>query len=136
MGKKPIVSANYENVRISLKKHFTLHKMCVTSLLCGPWADLWPFYGLYSLTVTETIGFFPYKSLYFLCYATLPMFADAHYFELGLPVVSLYLIHLIFMCIFSVHIHVYVDFKTVRILAYSSFRNYHLKSSGFSALVP
>ena len=25
----------------------TLHKMCVTSLLCGPWADLWPFYRLY-----------------------------------------------------------------------------------------
>ena len=22
--------------------------MCVTSLLGGPWADLWPFYGLYS----------------------------------------------------------------------------------------
>ena len=21
--------------------------MCVISLLCGPWADLWPFYGLY-----------------------------------------------------------------------------------------
>ena len=21
--------------------------MCVTSLLCGPWADLWPFFGLY-----------------------------------------------------------------------------------------
>ena len=21
--------------------------MCVTSLLCCPWADLWPFYGLY-----------------------------------------------------------------------------------------
>ena len=21
--------------------------MCVTSLLCGPWADPWPFYGLY-----------------------------------------------------------------------------------------
>ena len=20
--------------------------MCVTSLLCGSWADLWPFYGL------------------------------------------------------------------------------------------
>ena len=20
--------------------------MCVTSLLCGQWADLWPFYGL------------------------------------------------------------------------------------------
>ena len=29
------------------KKQLTLHKMCVTSLLCGPWADLWPFYGLY-----------------------------------------------------------------------------------------
>ena len=29
------------------KKQFTLHKMCVTSLLCGPWADPWPFYGLY-----------------------------------------------------------------------------------------
>ena len=43
------------------------------------------------------------------------MLADAHYFELGLPVVSLYLIHLIFMCIFSLHIHVYVDFKTVRV---------------------
>ena len=21
--------------------------MCVTSLLCGPWADLWPFYGFF-----------------------------------------------------------------------------------------
>ena len=29
------------------KKQFTLHKMWVTSLLCGPWTDLWPFYGLY-----------------------------------------------------------------------------------------
>ena len=28
-------------------KQLTLHKMCVTSLLCGPWADLWPFNGLY-----------------------------------------------------------------------------------------
>ena len=65
LGKKPIVSVAYENVRISLKKHFTLHKMCVTSLLCGPWADLWPFYGLYSLTVTETIGFFPIQILIF-----------------------------------------------------------------------
>ena len=37
--KKPIIS-----VRLS---EITLHKMLVTSLLCGPWADLWPFYGLY-----------------------------------------------------------------------------------------
>ena len=26
-------------------KQLTLLKMCVTSLLCGPRADLWPFYG-------------------------------------------------------------------------------------------
>ena len=31
-----------------------------------------------------------------------------------LLLVSLYLIHLILLCIFSVHIHAYVDFKTVR----------------------
>ena len=30
-----------------MKKQLTLHKMCVTILLCGPWADLFPFYGLY-----------------------------------------------------------------------------------------
>ena len=40
MGKKPIVSVTYENERISMKNLRTLHKMCVTSLLCGPWADL------------------------------------------------------------------------------------------------
>ena len=45
MGKKPIVSVTYENERISIKKQLTLLKMCVTSLLCGPRADLWPFYG-------------------------------------------------------------------------------------------
>ena len=47
MGKKSIVSVTYENERISIKKkkQLTLHKMCVTSLLCGPRADLWPFYG-------------------------------------------------------------------------------------------
>ena len=27
------------------KKQLTFLKMCVTSLLCGPRADLWPFYG-------------------------------------------------------------------------------------------
>ena len=47
MGKKPIVSVTYENERTSIKKQLTLHELCVTSLLCGPWADLWPFYGLY-----------------------------------------------------------------------------------------
>ena len=31
----------------------------------------------------KTIGFFPYKSLYFECYATMPMVADAHISSLG-----------------------------------------------------
>ena len=43
MGKKPIVSVTYENERISIKKQLTLIKMCVTSLPCGPQADLWVF---------------------------------------------------------------------------------------------
>ena len=47
MGKKPIVSVTYENERISIKKQLTLLKMCVTSLLRGPRADLWPFYGFF-----------------------------------------------------------------------------------------
>ena len=49
MGKKPIVSVTYGNERISIKKQLTLLKMCVTSLLCGPRADLWPFYGFLNL---------------------------------------------------------------------------------------
>ena len=44
MGKKPIVSVTYENERISIKNSLPYLK-CVTSLLCGPRADLWPFYG-------------------------------------------------------------------------------------------
>ena len=45
MEKISIVSVTNENERISIKKQLTLHKMCVTSLLGGPWADLWPFNG-------------------------------------------------------------------------------------------
>ena len=46
MGKKPIGSLNYENERILIKNSLPCKlKMCVTSLLCGPRADLWPFYG-------------------------------------------------------------------------------------------
>ena len=42
-----IVSITYEDERISIKNSlYTLLKMCVTSLLCGPRADLWPFYGV------------------------------------------------------------------------------------------
>ena len=46
MGKKPIVSVTYENERISIKNSLPYLK-CVTSLLCGPRADLWPFYNFY-----------------------------------------------------------------------------------------
>ena len=44
MGKKPIVSVTYENEAIAIKNSLPL-KVCVTFLLCGPRADLWPFYG-------------------------------------------------------------------------------------------
>ena len=53
MGKNPIVSVTYENERISIKKQRTLLKMCVTSLLCGPGVDLWPFYGFLCLCYIE-----------------------------------------------------------------------------------
>ena len=47
MGKKPIASVTYENEIVSKKKkQLTLLKMCVMSLLCGPWADLWLIYGV------------------------------------------------------------------------------------------
>ena len=49
--KKPIVSVTYKNERISIKKQLTLLKMCITSLLCGPRVDLWPFYGFLCKTV-------------------------------------------------------------------------------------
>ena len=44
MGKKPIVSAQRKRNDFN-KKQLTLLKMSVTSLLCGPRADLRPFYG-------------------------------------------------------------------------------------------
>ena len=44
--KKLIVPVTYENERISIKNSLTYLK-CVTSLLCGPRADLWPFMGFY-----------------------------------------------------------------------------------------
>ena len=46
-GKKTYRFRNLRKWKDFNKKQLTLHKMCVTSLLCGPWADLWPFYGLY-----------------------------------------------------------------------------------------
>ena len=47
MGKKPLASVTYKNERISIKNSLPYIKSCVTSLLCGPWVDLWPFYGKY-----------------------------------------------------------------------------------------
>ena len=89
MGKKPIVSVTFE--MNSIKKQLTLLKVCVTSLLCGPRADLWPFYGFlckrFSLFTKKTERkdrfFSPYKSIYFECCATMPILADAHILSLG-----------------------------------------------------
>ena len=78
MGKKPIVSITYENERISIKKQLTLLKMCVKSLLCGPRADLWSFYGFLCKRFSLYI-----KVNLFECYATMPMLADAHISSLG-----------------------------------------------------
>ena len=108
MGKKLIVFVTYEHERISVKKRLTLLKMCVTSLLCSPRADLWVFVKtVFSLRrdVTHILSkvscsywnpfcfifvgyrndkfFFPYKSLYFECNATMTMLADAHISSLG-----------------------------------------------------
>ena len=52
--------------------------MCVTSLLCGPQADLWPFHGVLCKRFS-----LPYESLYFECYATMPMLTNAHISSLG-----------------------------------------------------
>ena len=34
----------------------TLLKMSDTSLLCGPWADLWPLYGFYVNRFLSIVG--------------------------------------------------------------------------------
>ena len=47
MGKKPIFSVSYEWNAFNKKKNSLPYIKCVTSFLCGPWADLRSFYGLY-----------------------------------------------------------------------------------------
>ena len=68
MEKISIVSVTYENERISIKKQLTLHKTCVTSLLGGPWDDLWPFYGFlcerFSLYIKVYIAVYREKTVY------------------------------------------------------------------------
>ena len=46
------------------KKELTLHKKCVTSYLCGPWAYLWLFYGLYCKQFIEAISCFSHTNSY------------------------------------------------------------------------
>ena len=83
-GKKTIVSVTYENVRISIKKvDLILHKMCgrLSCVVHGPiYSRFMPgFYckrfSLYNTTLAFT--------LYFECYATMPMLADAHISSMG-----------------------------------------------------
>ena len=102
MGKKTYRFCNLRNERISKKKkQLTLLKMYVTSILCGPRADLWPFYwflckrfSLYIKVGYRNDRFFlPYKSLYFDCYATMPMLADAHISSLGYLCLKSLIVH-------------------------------------------
>ena len=52
--------------------------MCVKSLLCGPRADLWPFYGFLCKRFSLYI-----KVNLFERYATMPILANAHISSLG-----------------------------------------------------
>ena len=82
VGKKPYRFCNLRQWNDFNKKQLTLLKMCVTSLLCGPRADLWPFYGFLCKR---------FSPIQILIFWMLRNNADARrcsYFELGLPVVS------------------------------------------------
>ena len=68
-GKKTYRFWNVRKWKNFNKKQQILDKMCLTSLPCGPWADLWPFYGLYC---NGSDGFLS------------PMFAHANISSLGL----------------------------------------------------
>ena len=56
-GEKTYRFGNLRKWKEFNKKQLTLLKMCVTSLLCGPRANLWPFYGFlgkrFSLYIKE-----------------------------------------------------------------------------------
>ena len=52
--------------------------MCVTSLVCGPQADLWQFNGILCKRFS-----LQYESVYFECYATMPMLTNAYISSLG-----------------------------------------------------
>jgi len=75
-GKKTCRFRNLRKRQDFNKKQLTLHKMCVTSLLGVPWADLWPFYGLYSKRF----------SLYIKVLRNYANVRQSSYLELGIPV--------------------------------------------------
>ena len=85
MGKKPIVSVTHENERISIKKQLTLHKMCVTSLLCGPRADLWPFHGFLCKRFSLYINLYIERQI-LIFWMLRNNKCRCSYFALGLPV--------------------------------------------------
>ena len=89
VGKKPIVPVTYENERISTKNSLSYLK-CVLRLsyvVHGPiYGHFMGFYVkgfLYFVGYRNDRFFFPYKSLYFECYATMPMLADVYISTLG-----------------------------------------------------
>ena len=65
MGKKTYRFCNLRKWKDFNKKQFTLLEMCVTSLLCGPRADLWPFYGFLCKRFSLYIRFTPGVYLHF-----------------------------------------------------------------------
>ena len=74
MGKKTFVSETYENERISIKNSLPYLKCVLSCFLLK---------SFHFRRFQKRKFFFPYKSLYFECYATMPMLADAHISSLG-----------------------------------------------------
>ena len=77
-GKKTYRFCNLPKWKNFNRKQLTLLQMCVTSLLCGPQADLWQFHCVLCKRFS-----LPYESLYFECYATMPMLTNAYISSLG-----------------------------------------------------
>ena len=62
-GKKTYRFRNLRKWKDFNKKQLTLLKMCATSLLCGPRADLWPFYGFLWQRFSLYINLQPWSKL-------------------------------------------------------------------------
>ena len=59
VGEKTYCFCNQRKWKDFNKKQFTLLKMCVTSLLCGPRADLWTFCGFLCKRLSLYINVYP-----------------------------------------------------------------------------